>query len=70
MHTIQFKITNIHCEACIKLSDSVLRDINGVTNIEIDPKTGNTKVESEKEITFQEIKDALAEVDKTAEMLP
>jgi len=70
MHTIKFRITNIDCEACIKLSNSVLKDLDGVTNIEIDPKNGEGKVESKKEITFQEIKNALAGVDKTAEMLP
>jgi len=70
MPSIQFRITNIHCDACVKISNSALKDLQGVTNVEVDAKNGNTKVESDREISFQEITQALSEVDKTAEILP
>ena len=61
MPSIQFRITNIDCPACIKLSYSALEDLKGVTGVEIDPKSGNVKVESDREISFQEItKDSIS----------
>lgn len=58
-----FTITNITCDACIKLSSMALKKIPGVTSVEID-KNGNTVIESKKEVSEQEIRSALVEVDK------
>jgi copper chaperone CopZ len=61
-----FTITNITCDACIKISSMVLKKIPGVTSVEID-KDGKASIESEKEITEEEITNALKEVEKTVE---
>ena len=59
----KFKITNIDCEACIKLSVSVLQDIPGVTLVEIG-QDGSGFLESDKPITPEQIIKSLEEVDK------
>lgn len=60
-----FTITNIMCDACIKLSSIALKKIPGVKSVEID-QNGKTTIESENEITQGEIENALTKVDKTA----
>jgi len=60
---IRFKIDNITCEACVKLSKSVLGKLPGVKKIEID-KNGLTALESDRAIDLVEIKAALEKVDK------
>lgn len=62
-----FKITNLDCEACIKLSMMVLKKLPGVQTVNIDLKTGLTEVESEQELNWDDIKNSLATVDKNAE---
>ncbi len=59
-----FMITNITCDACIKLSSMALKKIPGVTSVEIE-KSGKTLIESEREITEKEIQSALMEAEKT-----
>ena len=59
-----FKIIDITCDACIKLSSMALKKIPGVKSVEID-RNGSTVVELDKEITKDEITNALAKVDKT-----
>ncbi|MEK7644245.1 MAG: heavy-metal-associated domain-containing protein [Patescibacteria group bacterium] len=66
--TTNFKITNITCAACIKLSDSVLKKIPGVTAVRIE-SDGLGAIESDRDISWNEIISALAEVDKTAELI-
>jgi len=61
-----FTVTNITCDACIKLSSMVLKKIPGVTSVEID-KSGKASIESEREIAEEEITNALREVEKTVE---
>lgn len=60
-----FKINTITCDACVKLSSSALKKIPGVKNAEV-KSDGSATVESDKEITKEEISSALAKVDKTA----
>jgi len=62
-----FKITNLNCEACVKLSNMALKKISGVQKIEIDLASGNVELESDRELNWEEIKNNLAEVDKIAE---
>lgn len=59
-----FTITNITCDACIKISSMALKKIPGIKSIEID-KNGQTSIESEREIAQEEIEAALSKVDKT-----
>ncbi len=61
-----FKITNLDCEACIKLSTVALKKISGVQTVGIDLKTGATEVDSDQELNWEDIKNSLAEVDKIA----
>lgn len=62
-----FKITNLDCEACIKLSTMALKSLPGVQTVKIDLKTGMTEVESDEELNLEDIQKSLAEVDKIAE---
>lgn len=60
-----FKITNITCPACVKLSEMALKKIPGVTHVEVNLETGATTVESEHDIK-DKIIPALKKVDKEA----
>jgi copper chaperone CopZ len=60
-----FKITNITCDACIKLSAMSLKKIPSVKNVEI-KSDGSAMIESDKEIAKEEIENALSKVDKKA----
>lgn len=64
-----FKITNLTCEACVKLSNLALSDIPGVTSFEVDLKTGHAHVESDREISMSEIESALGTVGKTVQII-
>ena len=63
--TIKFNITNLTCDACIKISGIVLKKIPGVKNVEIE-RNGAALVESENGISQDEIKKVLSSVDKIA----
>ena len=63
MNNLNFKITNITCEACVKVSMMVLRKIPGVTDIQIDQQTGSTTVSVDHDAK-EEIINALKAVDK------
>ena len=67
MH-INFKITNIDCPACVKLSKSAIQSLPGVKSVEID-QAGLGKVEGDDQLTWEEIEKALAEVDKMASLI-
>lgn len=66
MKTINFKIKNLTCEACIKLSTTALKIIPGVENIQIDLQTGNSQISSKVEISWEQIESALRSVGKEA----
>lgn len=61
-----FKITNLDCEACIKLSTSALKSLPGVQTVSIDLKTGAVAVESDQELNWEDVKHCLDEVGKIA----
>ncbi len=63
---MNFKITNIACDACIKLSSMALKKIPGVKNVEIN-NNGAATVEADMGIGEKEIRKALASVEKTAD---
>lgn len=67
MYKNNFKITNLDCEACIKLSTMALKKMSGVQTVSIDLKTGLTEVESNQELNWAEIKNSLAEINKNVE---
>lgn len=63
MPTINFKITNLTCPACVKLSEMALKKIPGVTNVQVDLGTGAASVEADSDVKDQ-IAGALVQVDK------
>lgn len=64
----KFQITNIDCEACVKLSKSALQNLSGVSKVEID-QTGLGMVEGDEKISWDTVVAALAEVNKTAVLI-
>jgi len=69
MITFNFKITNLDCPACIKLSTGALRKISGVSEVEIDLKTGAAKIVSDSEIAWEQIYSALQAIGKNVEKI-
>lgn len=65
METIKFKITDLHCEACVKLSTSALLGIPGVKKADVDLKSGNVVVEADRLVQFDEIATSLKAIDKS-----
>jgi len=63
MNTINFKLSGLTCEACIKLSTSRLKKIPGVQEVKVDLNTGNVKVASAADIDLDTIKLSLADTD-------
>lgn len=66
MTTLKFKITNLTCSACVKLSTMALEDIGGVTQAMVDLATGQVELIAEREIAWDEITNALKGVGKNA----
>ena len=67
MFTKKFKITNLHCESCVKLSTEALKELDGVKDVFVDLKSGEVNLIAENEIAMQDIVNKLKEVDKTVE---
>lgn len=66
MEIQKFKITNLTCEACIKLSTMALKKILGVFDVAVDLATGDAEIKSDRVVAWEEIVAALKTVDKTA----
>lgn len=64
MFTKNFQIKEITCHACISLSQSVLGELEGVSNVEIDPKIGKVSLVSDREISNEQIMKAMRQIDK------
>lgn len=65
-----FRITNLECEACIKLSKSALHEIPGVEIIDINLQSGESFIEAPEQIPFATIQASLQEVGKEVEQIP
>ena len=66
MTTINFRITNITCAACVKLSRIALEKIAGVTQAIVSLETGEVELSAERAVEWNEITDALKSVGKEA----
>ncbi len=66
MEIQKFKITNLTCHACIKLSTMALKKISGVNEATVDLATGNAEIKSDRIVDWEEIVAALKVVDKIA----
>lgn len=60
MNQLQFRITNLTCEACIKMCTLLLKRLPGVTNVSIDLSTGLSRVEGMNNLSFEEAHAILA----------
>jgi len=60
MNILNFKISGLTCEACVKLITSRVKKIIGVQDVTIDLKTGDAHVSSSDEINLDQIKQSLA----------
>ena len=68
MYNLNFKITDLNCDACVKLSLSALKRIEGITSVKIDQKSGSAEILAEKNIAWDDIVNALAFVNKHAQL--
>ena len=59
MHEFTFTITNLNCDACIKLSTMALRKLPGVTDVSIELSTGAARVVSTEPINPSDVTEAL-----------
>lgn len=66
--SINFRIADITCEACVKLSLAALKNLPGVTKAAVE-SNGLATVESDRELDWEEIKSALAKIDKKASLI-
>jgi copper chaperone CopZ len=64
MSSLKFRITNLTCEACIKLSVSALKKIHCVTDAKVEIISGNGEIEATREVGFDEVAQALKTVGK------
>lgn len=60
MNTLNFNVSGLNCEACVKLITNRLQKIVGVVDVNIDFKTGNTQVTGPAELNLDQIKQSLA----------
>lgn len=58
MTTQNFTISGFDCESCVKLSDSILRDLPGVKDVKISGLDGKVTMEVEKELSLESIQEA------------
>lgn len=54
-----FVVSGFDCQSCIKLSDGILRDLPGVTDVKISGLDGKVSLEADREIPLEEIQMAL-----------
>lgn len=64
----EFHITNITCDACVKLSTMALKDIPGMMSVSVDQKTGKVVIHADREVSKEEINKSLQEVDKITDL--
>lgn len=59
MHELHFTMTNLTCEACIKVSTIALKKLPGVTDVMIDLATGAAHLQSSEPINPKEVEEVL-----------
>lgn len=69
MYNLKFKIVNLTCEACVKLSVSSLKKIPGMINADVDFQSGETRITAHKNISWQEIVKSLSLIGKEAKLI-
>jgi copper chaperone CopZ len=61
MQNIDFKLTGLTCEACVKLASRRLQKIQGVREVQIDLKSGETRVSSDNQLDLGVLAESLAD---------
>lgn len=59
MAELPFSITNLTCDACVKVSTMALRRLPGVTDASVDLKTGAARVTSEEPLNPGDVAELL-----------
>lgn len=59
MNELAFTITNLTCDACVKLSTMALRKMPGVTDVSIELSSGAARVISTEPISQSDVIEAL-----------
>ena len=70
MYNLKFKITNLTCAACVKLSESALKSVPGIKDARVDLKSGEASITADKAIVWKDITEALAAVGKQGYINP
>lgn len=58
MTTQKFTLSGFDCESCVKLSDSILRDLPGVKDVKISGLDGKVEMTVEHELPLDTIQQA------------
>jgi copper chaperone CopZ len=66
MNSQTFKITNITCDACVKLSTKALKVLPGVEKVNVDRLSGVSVIETANEVSWEQITSTLKTVGKEA----
>jgi len=61
MFDLNFTITNLTCEACVKVSSMTIRKLPGVTNVTVDIANGATHIQSDEPIHSSDVEQLLKE---------
>lgn len=59
MQTKTFRLSGLTCPSCKKLTERKIAGILGVIGVSVNLETGETLIESERDIQLAEIKDVL-----------
>lgn len=58
MYTLNFQVSGLHCEACVKLITLKVKQISGVTDFSVS-SDGEAKLTANREVNLNEVQDAL-----------
>jgi copper chaperone CopZ len=61
MPNIDFKLTGLTCDACIKLVSRRLQKVQGVREVQIDLKSGETRVLSDNQLDLGILAESLTD---------
>lgn len=59
----KFIISGLHCESCLKLVPLLLKEINGVKEVQISGLDGHVSLEADEEIKKEDVAQALEGTD-------
>ena len=60
MNQLSFRITNLTCEACVKMCTLILKKLPAISTVAIELRDGSAMVEADQTVTIDDIRQALA----------